>query len=134
MVSLFPILYDHSDANEDDDSRGTIFINYLGSDYFRLIGLYEAIPRIGMALPAGYFVERMDKKKALLLVVGSYLILTTCLYLCMTILKNNPTAIRHSIYIIVFLMGLVGSMGASASVSLFSTNHPERSDSQIFRH
>lgn len=85
-----------------------------------LIGLYEAIPRIGMALPAGYFVERMDKKKALLLVVGSYLTLTTCLYLCMTILKDNPTAIRHSIYIIVFLMGLVGSMGASASVSLFS--------------
>lgn len=85
-----------------------------------LLGLYEAIPRIGMALPAGYFVERMDKKKALLLVVGSYFLLTSCLYLIMIVLEDQPTAIRHSIYVIVFCMGLIGSMGASASISMFS--------------
>jgi hypothetical protein len=37
-----------------------------------MLGLYEALPRILLALPAGYQVERMEKRKALAIVISSY--------------------------------------------------------------
>lgn len=85
-----------------------------------LLGLYEAIPRIAMSLPAGYIVERMEKRKALFFVIISYFFLSTLLLATMYILKNDINAIKTSVFIIVFLMGIVGSLAPAASTTLFS--------------
>ena len=90
-----------------------------------LLGLYEALPRILLALPAGYQVERMEKRKALAIVVGSYFILTLLLYLAMNYFQSNPDILTEVVYISVFLMGVIGSMGMGASVALFSAIIPK---------
>lgn len=93
------------------------------------LGLYEAIPRIGMALPAGYLVERMDKKKALLYIALAYLALCILLYLAIAY-SSDKKNLEVIIYLIVFLMGVVGSMGGSASVTLFSLLIPREKTAQ----
>jgi MFS family permease len=90
-----------------------------------MLGLYEALPRILLALPAGYQVERMEKRKALAIVVGSYFILTLLLYLAMNYFQSNPDILTEVVYISVFLMGVIGSMGMGASVALFSAIIPK---------
>lgn len=83
------------------------------------LGLYEAIPRILMSLPAGYIVERMEKRKALMIVVFTYFISTLSIALSMYFLNDSPYLIPL-IFVIILIMGLVGSLGPSASVSIFS--------------
>lgn len=83
------------------------------------LGLYEAIPRILMSLPAGYIVERMEKRKALMIVVFTYFLSTLGIALSMYFLQNSPYLIPI-IFVIILIMGLVGSLGPSASVSIFS--------------
>lgn len=83
------------------------------------LGLYEAIPRILMSLPAGYIVERMEKRKALMIVVFTYFLSTLGIALAMYFLHNS-TYLIPLIFIIILIMGLVGSLGPSASVSIFS--------------
>ena len=83
------------------------------------LGLYEAIPRILMSLPAGYIVERMEKRKALMIVVFTYFLSTLGIALSMYFLQNSPYLIPL-IFVIILIMGLVGSLGPSASVSIFS--------------
>ncbi len=83
------------------------------------LGLYEAIPRILMSLPAGYIVERMEKRKALMIVVFTYFLSTLSIALSMYFLQNSPYLIPI-IFVIILIMGLVGSLGPSASVSIFS--------------
>lgn len=83
------------------------------------LGLYEAIPRILMSLPAGYIVERMEKRKALMIVVLTYFLSTLGIALSMYFLQNLPYLIPI-IFVIILIMGLVGSLGPSASVSIFS--------------
>ncbi len=83
------------------------------------LGLYEAIPRILMSLPAGYIVERMEKRKALMIVVLTYFLSTLGIALSMYFLQNSPYLIPI-IFVIILIMGLVGSLGPSASVSIFS--------------
>jgi hypothetical protein len=53
-----------------------------------LLGLYEALPRILMSLPAGYIVERMEKRKALSFVVTSYFLLSILLVLSVYFLRK----------------------------------------------
>lgn len=86
-----------------------------------LLGLYEALPKIIASLPAGFIVEQMEKKKALQIVVISYLILFIGLVLSIQYLTYDKDLFILSVYIIVFLIGLIGSMGIGASVSLFSS-------------
>lgn len=83
------------------------------------LGLYEAIPRILMSLPAGYIVERMEKRKALMIVVFTYFLSTLGIALSMYFLQNTSYLIPL-IFVIILIMGLVGSLGPSASVSIFS--------------
>jgi MFS family permease len=83
------------------------------------LGLYEAIPRILMSLPAGYIVERMEKRKALMIVVFTYFLSTLGIALSMYFLQNS-TYLIPIIFVIILIMGLVGSLGPSASVSIFS--------------
>ncbi len=83
------------------------------------LGLYEAIPRILMSLPAGYIVERMEKRKALMIVVFTYFLSTLGIALSMYFLQNSSYLIPV-IFVIILIMGLVGSLGPSASVSIFS--------------
>lgn len=90
-----------------------------------MLGLYEALPRILLALPAGYQVERMEKRKALSIVVGSYFILTLLLYLAMYNYQSQPSILTKVVYIGVFVMGIIGSMGMGASVALFSAIIPK---------
>lgn len=90
-----------------------------------MLGLYEALPRILLALPAGYQVERMEKRKALSIVVGSYFILTLLLYLAMYNYQSQPSILTQVVYIGVFVMGIIGSMGMGASVALFSAIIPK---------
>ena len=85
-----------------------------------LLGLYEALPRIVMSLPAGYIVERMEKRKALSFVVISYFLLSILLVLSVYFFKENPIYLKYAFFGIVFIMGLIGSLGPSASVSMFS--------------
>ncbi len=85
-----------------------------------LLGLYEALPRILMSLPAGYIVERMEKRKALSFVVTSYFLLSILLVLAVYFFQENPISLKYSFFGIVFMMGLIGSLGPSASVSMFS--------------
>jgi MFS family permease len=85
-----------------------------------LLGLYEALPRIVMSLPAGYIVERMEKRKALSFVVTSYFLLSILLVMAVYLFQENPIFLKYSFFGIVFVMGLIGSLGPSASVSMFS--------------
>jgi MFS family permease len=88
-----------------------------------MLGLYEALPRIAMSLPAGYLVEQINKKKALLFVVVSYFILSTGLLANMLLFDKgliSQSITIYFIYTLVFLMGLIGSIGPSASFSIFS--------------
>ncbi len=90
-----------------------------------MLGLYEALPRILLALPAGYQVERMEKRRALSIVVGSYFTLTLLLYLAMYYYESQPCILTQVVYIGVFIMGVIGSMGMGASVALFSAIIPK---------
>lgn len=92
-----------------------------------LLGLYEALPRIIASLPAGFIVEQMEKKKALTIVVFSYLVLFIGLILAIHFLSSDKELFVYSVYFLVFLIGLIGSMGIGASVSLFSTLMPKES-------
>lgn len=89
-----------------------------------MLGLYEALPRILLALPAGYQVERMEKKKALSIVVGSYFILALLMFVAMHVFRGQNSVISQCIYIGVFIMGVIGSMGMGASFALFSSFIP----------
>jgi MFS family permease len=84
-----------------------------------LLGLYEALPRVLMALPAGYFIERIDKKKAVMYVTFGYLMLCFGLFLTIHYVKDVQS-IKYSIFGLVFVMGILGSMGGTASTTLFS--------------
>ena len=90
-----------------------------------MLGLYEALPRIALALPAGYQVERMEKKKALGIVIGSYFILALLLFLAMHYFQSKPTILTQVIYLGVFVIGVIGSMSMGASVALFSAIIPK---------
>lgn len=85
-----------------------------------LLGLYEALPRIALSLPAGYIVEQMEKRKALLIVVLSYFILSCMLLGCMIYFAKDVQNLKYAIYLIVFLMGIIGSIGPAASTTMFS--------------
>lgn len=89
-----------------------------------MLGLYEALPRILLALPAGYQVERMEKRKALIIVVGSYFILALLMYIAMTYFHNQNSIIKNCIFLGVFFLGVIGSMGMGASVALLSSIIP----------
>jgi MFS family permease len=84
-----------------------------------LLGLYEALPRVLMALPAGYFIERIDKKKAVMYVTSGYLMLCFGLFFTVHYMKDVQS-IKYSIFGLVFIMGILGSMGGTASTTLFS--------------
>jgi hypothetical protein len=43
--------------------------------WLALIGLAEAIPAIGMALPMGYVVDRLDKRKGIRIAVSMIILL-----------------------------------------------------------
>lgn len=91
-----------------------------------MIGLYEALPRIVLALPSGYLVEKMEKRKALMIVASSYFVLSIIIcILIQSIPPSHKQTLIYSIYACVFLMGVVGSMGMGASVSLFSSIIPK---------
>ena len=89
-----------------------------------MLGLYEALPRILLALPAGYQVERMEKRKALTIVVGSYFILAVLVFLAMTYFQGQNSILKICIYLGVFFIGVMCSMGMGASVSLLSSIIP----------
>lgn len=84
-----------------------------------MLGLCEAIPRVGMALPAGYLVERMDKQRALWYIVLGYGILSIALYGAVSLVEDRHT-LPMILYLLVFLIGMIGSMGGAASVTMFS--------------
>jgi len=89
-----------------------------------MLGLYEALPRILLALPAGYQVERMEKRKALSIVVGSYFILSLLMYLAIYSFRGQNLVISYCIYTGVFIMGVIGSMGMGASFAMFTSIIP----------
>jgi MFS family permease len=90
-----------------------------------MLGLCEAFPRIFLALPAGFYVERQEKRKALLIVVGSYFLLSIAMFLAMKFLTNDISTLKYIIYFCVFLMGLIGSMGMGATVAILSSIIPQ---------
>lgn len=90
-----------------------------------MIGLYEALPRIILALPSGYIVEKMEKRKALMIVVCSYFLLSILICILIHRLTNDKQTLIYSIYACIFLMGVIGSMGMGAAFSLFSSMIPK---------
>jgi MFS family permease len=86
-----------------------------------LLGLYEALPKILTSLPAGFIVEQMEKKKALLIVVSGYLVFFIGLIFSIHFLSDDKDFFIYSVYALVFLIGIIGSLGIGASVALFSS-------------
>lgn len=84
-----------------------------------LVGLFEIIPNISIALFAGYIADRISRRK---IILSTFFILTLCsiaLFLCSTgffpILHKNV----YAIYSIVFVSGLArGFLGASVGAFL----------------
>jgi MFS family permease len=90
-----------------------------------MLGLYEAIPRILTALPSGYIVEQFEKKGILLKVVCGYFLLSMLLWASMYVLDGKSRVLEQVLYGFVFIMGLIGSLGATASVTMFSSLIPK---------
>ncbi len=86
-----------------------------------ILGLCEALPKIFASLPAGYIAEQMEKRKALLIVVFSYLIISILMLFAMKFFHFQKTPLIFSIYVLVFVMGLIGSLGIGSSSALFSS-------------
>lgn len=86
-----------------------------------LVGLAEAVPAIGAALPMGYLVEGMEKRKALR--IGSGLIIFSAV---VSALLMQPMALRalghHAVLTGLYLMIMVnGTARSMYSPAMFST-------------
>jgi MFS family permease len=90
-----------------------------------LLGLYEAVPKILLALPAGYQAERMEKRKALAIVVGGYFIFSVIICISLIHFRGQNSTLTQIVYAAVFLMGVIGSLGVGASFAMFSNIIPK---------
>jgi MFS family permease len=94
-----------------------------------IIGLMEVIPAIGMALFAGHIVDQKEKKGLLLKCILAFLAISFGLFLLTwpPITSNLSTnKILYSIYIFVFLGGLVRAFLGPTIFSLLSLIVPKK--------
>ncbi len=83
-----------------------------------LIGLFEAIPYISLALFGGYFADKFDKKKIIQVSYG-IIIFCSILLLWVTFPKDNaPGMLKFIIYFTVFVLGLARGFYGPAWSSL----------------
>lgn len=93
-----------------------------------LLGLAEAVPAIGFALYAGYWVDKNDKRKILLACYSIFIACTIAL-LYLTCFASNvfsKQTIVVGIYVIIFISGIARSFAPPAGFSLFGILIPRR--------
>src|SRR6478736_4568751 len=75
-----------------------------------LIGLSEVIPAVGLALYAGHYIDKNDKRTVLLRCIVSYLSLACCLVFLSTGFSEahiHKNIILSLFYVIIFFTGIV---------------------------
>lgn len=89
--------------------------------YLAFVGFAEAIPAIGLALPAGYWVDRIDKRKgiraALIMIIGSAIVSAA-------LVQDETVGVLTSQQIVWGLLAMVMINGAARAMygpSMFST-------------
>ncbi|MDH7462865.1 MFS transporter [Chitinophagaceae bacterium 26-R-25] len=83
-----------------------------------LIGLAEVIPAVGLALYAGHYIDKNDKRTVLLRCIVSYLSLACCLVFLSTGFSEqhiHKNIILSSFYIIIFFTGVVRAFAGPTS-------------------
>jgi MFS family permease len=86
-----------------------------------LIGLAEVIPAFSMALFAGYFVDKREKKTMYMWCIIFYILNSICLlFICSDffIKSHSVNTVEWFVYIAMFLSGCIRSFLAPASFSL----------------
>ena len=68
-----------------------------------LVGLFEIIPSISVALFAGHIADRKDRKKIVLICYTVLFICSLCLLLLSTSLLDLPANSVYPIYAVIFL-------------------------------
>lgn len=94
-----------------------------------IIGLMEIIPAIGMALFAGHFVDKFEKKKILILCLLAFFLVSCGLFYITSSsvsLLISTKDIVWFIYSLVFLGGIVRSFIGPATFALFSLVIPKK--------
>jgi len=83
-----------------------------------LIGLSEVIPAVGLALYAGHYIDKNDKRTVLLRCIVSYLSLACCLVFLSTGFSEahiHKNIILSLFYIIIFFTGVVRAFAGPTS-------------------
>lgn len=83
-----------------------------------LIGLSEVIPAVGLALYAGHYIDKNDKRTVLLRCIVSYLSLACCLVFLSTGFSEehiHKNIILSLFYVIIFLTGVVRAFAGPTS-------------------
>lgn len=92
------------------------------------LGLAEAIPAVGFALYAGYWVDKSDKRKVLLACYTVFIMCTLAL-IYLTSFAHHLFSIQSIIiliYVVIFLSGIARSFAPPAGFSLFGIIIPKR--------
>ena len=95
-----------------------------------LIGLAEVIPAVSMALLAGHYVDKLEKRNLLLKCLLGFLLISFGLFLLTwPVFTDNmeTAAIVRYIYVLVFFGGLVRAFMSPTIFSLFSLVIPRKS-------
>jgi MFS family permease len=93
-----------------------------------LIGLAEAIPAIGLALYGGYWADKLEKRKLLLMIVGS--ICLSAIVMMVVTYKGSAEYfhvhnIARVIYIMIFINGIARAFYAPAAFSVMANSVPK---------
>lgn len=94
-----------------------------------LIGLMEVIPAVSMALFAGHYVDKLEKRSLLIKCLIGFLVISTGLFIftwpTVTDSMETPWIVR-SIYLMVFLGGIVRAFMSPTIFSMFSLVIPKK--------
>ena len=94
-----------------------------------LIGLMEVIPAVSMALFAGHFVDKLEKRGLLIKCLIGFLVISTGLFIFTWPIVTDSMEtvwIVRSIYLMVFLGGIVRAFMGPTIFSMFSLVIPKK--------
>ncbi|UII22408.1 MFS transporter [Fulvivirga ligni] len=94
-----------------------------------LIGLAEVIPAVSLALFAGHYVDKLEKRSLLQKCILGFLIISTGLFLLTWPLVNQNFSVQLTlilVYVLVFIGGIVRSFLGPTVFSLFSLIIPKK--------
>ncbi len=92
-----------------------------------LIGLYEAIPAMGLGLYGGYIADKLEKKRMLLLIFATVLVSSFVMLTVTHSSAGNFVQMHHAVYVIygmLFLNGIARAFYAPAAFSVLANSVP----------